>query len=359
LLEKWSEIPSSQYSDETITAIPTVSFLIPARNESQYIKRCIDCILKQSDKHPNSVKEVIIVDDYSEDDTALIVKSITHPKLQLIHSKDHLDESQTYNAYKKLALNLGITHATGNYIIQMDADTYCGPDYLETVLGIITHSKADMVAAPVVFDGDGSPFQNFQILDFLGMMALTAVGIESGRWHLSNGANLIYRRGLVEFKDSVWASGDDIFAIQKVAEDNDSKILYLKDTKAVVKTPVESSISNFISQRLRWATKNKNLKGKGMWLIMAIPYLMVMWLMVHFIAYIIFGPISIVIALMQFSAKVGIDYLYLKEVANYFEVEETMSSYWYSALAHIAYIAIIGTMSLFVRKYEWKGRRVS
>ena len=359
LLEKWSEIPSISYSDDASLAIPTVSFVIPARNESQHIKRCIDGVLMQSDKHPDAVKEVIIVDDHSVDDTAVIVKSIAHPKLQLIPLEDHLDDSQSYNAYKKIALNLGITHATGDYIIQMDADTYCGPDYLEAVLGILSRSKADMIAAPVVFDGDGSAFQNFQILDILGMMALTAVGIETGHWHLSNGANLIYRRGLVQFRDSAWASGDDIFAIQKVAADNDSKILYLKDLNAIVKTPVETSIPNFVSQRLRWATKNKNLKGKGMWIIMAIPYIMVIWLLVHILAYIIFGPISIVMALMHFSAKVGIDYLYLKEVTNYFEAEEAMSSFWYSALAHTAYIAIIGTMSLFVRKYEWKGRRVS
>ncbi len=360
IMEKWSELPGHQITDEAI-GYPSVSFIIPARNEAKYIGKCIDHLIIQSDRFPGIVKEIIIVDDHSEDDTVEIVQTKLYPSLQLLYLKDHLvGPRESYNAFKKLALNLGLAHATGDYIIQMDADTYCGPDYLEVVLSTLGQGEFDMVAAPVCFDSEGgSAFQDFQALDFVGMMALTAVGIDSGHWHLSNGANLIYRRGIVSFEDSGYASGDDIFAIQKVARDSKDNITFLKDKRAIVRTPAETTLSGFISQRLRWATKNKGLKEKGLWVIMATPYIMVMWFLVHFVGYFFFGPITLVMALMQLMAKMGIDYLYLKELSIYFEIEAAMKNFWYCSLAHILYIGIIGTMSFFVRRYNWKGRRVS
>jgi len=359
LLEKWSELPRQQSTNSTDT-YPTITFVIPARNEAISIRKCIESLIVQGDKYPKAVNQIIIVDDYSEDNTALIVQTIEHPTLQLLYLKDYLQAPrESYNAFKKLALNLGLSHATGDYIIQMDADTYCGPDYLDAVFETLAKNEPDMIAAPVCFDIDGSAFQNFQALDLAGMMALTAVGIGAGHWYLSNGANLIYRRGIVSYKDSRYASGDDIFAIQKVAQDADHNIIFLKDKRAVVNTKAEATFSGFVSQRLRWATKNKGLKGKGLWMIMATPYLMVMWFLVHFIGYYYFGPIALVLALLQFMAKVGIDYLYLKELTTYFDRKKAMNKFWYSSIAHLLYIGVIGTMSFFVKKYTWKGRRVS
>ncbi|MEY3209225.1 MAG: hypothetical protein RL064_1256, partial [Bacteroidota bacterium] len=49
--------------------------VIPARNEAANIKACIDSILSQD--YPTAHFEVIVVDDFSEDDTAFIVKAIS------------------------------------------------------------------------------------------------------------------------------------------------------------------------------------------------------------------------------------------------------------------------------------------
>ena len=45
--------------------------VIPARNESANIKICVDAILAQN--YPIDFFEIIVIDDFSEDDTASIV----------------------------------------------------------------------------------------------------------------------------------------------------------------------------------------------------------------------------------------------------------------------------------------------
>ena len=48
--------------------------IIPARNEASNIKACVDSILIQD--YPVDAFEIIVIDDFSEDDTAFIVKCI-------------------------------------------------------------------------------------------------------------------------------------------------------------------------------------------------------------------------------------------------------------------------------------------
>ena len=56
-------------------AIPTrFTVIIPARNEAGNIKACVDSILAQD--YPLEAIEIIVIDDFSEDDTAFMVKAI-------------------------------------------------------------------------------------------------------------------------------------------------------------------------------------------------------------------------------------------------------------------------------------------
>lgn len=338
---------------------PIISILIPARNEAENISACLYSILPQIDKHLPQVAELIVIDDHSEDDTARIVSDTAHPKLSLLQLRDKLKNRDNYNAYKKLALAYGLENATGEYILQLDADIIANPDFLSTILRTIDVHNPDMIAGPVIFTSDGSKFQDFQSLDILGMMALTATGIKTRKWFLANGANLTYRRGLVSFSDSDTASGDDISAIQKLSQASQSKILFLTDKKGVVYTSSLETVSKFASQRLRWGTKNKKMKGLWTWLIMGIPFANIIWLIVHPIAFILLGEVALMIALLHILFKLGMDYLYLTDVSEFYGERSKMRSFWYSSVAHIAYIGVIGVMSLFAKKYTWKDRHVS
>lgn len=68
------------YLLKTGKPIPSLSIIIPARNEERYIKRCLQSLLWQ---HYESF-EIIMVDDNSTDDTLDIAKTIKDRRLKLI-----------------------------------------------------------------------------------------------------------------------------------------------------------------------------------------------------------------------------------------------------------------------------------
>lgn len=96
-----------------------VSVVIPAYNREKTIARCLDSVLHQT----FPAFEIIVVDDNSTDDTTKIVKSITDRRVRLI--------TLPSNKGAQAARNIGIRHATGNFIAFLDSDDEWLPEKLE------------------------------------------------------------------------------------------------------------------------------------------------------------------------------------------------------------------------------------
>ena len=71
-LKGYEVFGSREYPE--IPGPPLVSVIIPARNESHQIKRCLSGVLSQT--YPHDRLEIIVVDDNSTDDTAEIVRGM-------------------------------------------------------------------------------------------------------------------------------------------------------------------------------------------------------------------------------------------------------------------------------------------
>jgi len=354
--KQWDAIPNYSLPLST-TPLLNLTVLIPARNEAANISSCLQSILNSINKCEHQV-EVIVINDHSEDNTADLVSNYRGRGVRLYNLKDHL-QGMPANAYKKLALKYGLTQAQGDYIIQLDADTVVAPDYLLHVSSAIINTEANFIAAPVILVNEGSRLGHFQTLDLTGMMGLTAAGIASKQWHLANGANMIYRKSIVNYEEDLHASGDDIYTIQAVASNPSAKVVFLKNTESIVSTPTQVGIGNFFSQRLRWATKNKYMKGRSMLIMMGIPFLNVLWLPLHLLFFFIIGPVAVSVGLFHLLMKIGIDYIYLSKMSNFFKVNGSMRYFWSASLIHIAYLIGVGIISLVKRKYTWKGRTVT
>ena len=100
--------------------MPSVSIIVPARNEERNIARCVTSLLEQDyDDY-----EVIVVDDGSTDRTAAILDEIAHDhpqshKLWVLRLRD-LPEGW---AGKPHALHRGVQEARGDWLLFTDADT--------------------------------------------------------------------------------------------------------------------------------------------------------------------------------------------------------------------------------------------
>lgn len=101
--------------------MPIFSVIIPLFNKGPHIKRAIESVLFQKIQD----FELIIVDDGSTDEGAMIAKSFLDSRIKLI---------QQENLGVSAARNRGIKESTSNLIAFLDADDEWMPSHLETLL---------------------------------------------------------------------------------------------------------------------------------------------------------------------------------------------------------------------------------
>lgn len=88
---------------------PTLSVIIPAYNVEQFIVPAVESVLSQGFQD----LEVIVVNDGSNDATAIRLQKLDDPRLRVIHQP---------NGGLSAARNAGITNAKGRYIALLDGD---------------------------------------------------------------------------------------------------------------------------------------------------------------------------------------------------------------------------------------------
>ena len=117
-----------------------LSIIIPAYNEARTIHLILDRV-KAVELIENTEKEVIIVNDFSTDDTeAAILKYKEANKDLPIQYYKH-----EKNKGKGAALHTGISKATGNYLIIQDADLEYDPEEYNILLRPALTDRADVV----------------------------------------------------------------------------------------------------------------------------------------------------------------------------------------------------------------------
>ncbi|MEI6871799.1 MAG: glycosyltransferase family 2 protein, partial [Verrucomicrobiota bacterium] len=123
------------------TPLPTVSILVPARNEALNIGACVSSLLAQN--YPNF--SVHVLDDHSSDKTAQIVQELglTESNGGLI-SGAPLPEGWVG---KNWACHQLAQHATGELLLFTDADTIHAPDALRSLVAMGRKYGADLTSA--------------------------------------------------------------------------------------------------------------------------------------------------------------------------------------------------------------------
>jgi hypothetical protein len=121
---KWAVAPEDPPCDPAIQ----VSVVIPARDEAAHIKGCVDAVLAQD--HPNL--ELIVLDDGSTDGTDEILAAIDDPRLKVLSGGDGIPDGWFG---KPWALQRAQEHATGDWLMFIDADVRLAPTAVSRVVG--------------------------------------------------------------------------------------------------------------------------------------------------------------------------------------------------------------------------------
>ncbi len=353
LLKGWLRINTFISKKRTFTT--KVSILIAARDEEENIKGTIEALLAQD--YPKELLEIIIVDDHSSDKTADIIKSYATEGVRLLS----LNESKGLNSYKKKAITNAINLSTGELMVATDADCQMGARWLSTIVCLYEEEKPFLISSPVIYFKDDSTFKKLQTLEFLYLIGLGAATIGNQRASTCNGANLAYKKevflelGGFQGIDDL-ASGDDELFLHKVAEKYPEKIAFCKAKDAVVYTEAKETLSAFISQRKRWASKSTHYKKKSIIILGVSVWLFNVILLLSTIVAVfnpqLWGFVSICLA-----AKIIVELVFMSQMTEFANRSSLLFYLPFLSVLHIIYLIYIGIAGNS-GKYQWKGRMV-
>lgn len=351
----WLRTPAFATSNK-LTRFPTISIIIPVRNEEEHIGKLLGDI--QSQIYPQDCIEVLVINDDSTDHTVDVIKALNFSNVKVLD----LHVEQQINAYKKRAITLGVQHSTSELIVTTDGDCRVGPNWLMRIAEYYLEEGKQLITAPVSYHSQKNWFEKIQTVEFQFLIAAAAACIRNGMPNTCNGANMAYKRELFfdvkgyEGIDNV-ASGDDEMLLHKVFKKDPSLVGFLKSKDAIVQTFAKSDWKGFIQQRKRWASKStiffdyrtSLMLGAvfmlNVCLLLAIPFAFFFNEFLHFLSYalvlkVLFDGLVIFQTLRFFNNKNFLPYLILVE-------------FFYTP-----YIVFVGIVGNFSSTYIWKGRKV-
>ncbi|MCX8112445.1 MAG: glycosyltransferase [Bacteroidia bacterium] len=345
ILWRWGRVRLKVFHDSQGRGFPSVSVLIPARNEALHLSACLESLLRQT--HPPD--EIIVIDDHSEDETHAIALRYASAKVRALRLLPGQEG-------KKAALRLGIETARGEVILTTDADTVHLPDTVEKMLRPFHCSGVQVVGGWIRFPPLENWLIEFQRIELSGVLVLTAGSWQQGEPLTANGALLAYRRSAFE-KVMGWGaagahpSGDDDLLVQRICLAFGPQALVFSE--AVVQTQPAFTWRALVQQRLRWLSKRHLypapwtkvglglLAGAQVCLVIATLYkpAQAIW------AWAILSSLQAWIAWKGFS---------------YTQSPPPKLKYWVvSALLYPFYQVVMLGWLLLRPGFEWKGRRYS
>ncbi len=345
----WKKIPAT-YERKPLTKF---SIVVPVRNEENNIKQLLAGLDNQD--YPNDSFEVIIVDDFSTDQTISAIRGIkdsldTNVRIIELANKDEQG--------KKHALTAGILASEFDTILTTDADCSLGPNWIKSYNDAFEEST-NMIAGPVAIYGEGM-FARLQQVEFSGLMGFGAVTISRENPSMCSGANLGFRKKAFEkvggYTDNLFTpSGDDEFLLYNIMHAFPNSTLFLKNKDAVVNTPAHTKLRSFINQRVRWTSKwkfNKNWKVRLSAILFFLDYLVFYGAIVGSITGLLDPAFTLSVIALRFVSI----YLFVAPINNFMKGK---ASFWPLLIFQIIYplhVLFMGMNSIF-GSYTWKGRK--
>ncbi len=341
--------------------INNFSILIPFRNEEQHLAKLLESLSCLN--YPQQQFEILMINDDSNDGSVEIIEKskALYPGLNIVL----FDRNETGTSPKKEAIEQGVKTAKHDWIITTDADCLVPANWLTAFDQAISEQSTNLLVAPVSYKLDKGFVHKFQFLDFMSLQGIT-MGMFGKKGHkliepfLCNGANLCYRKkSFTEVNgfsgNEHFASGDDVFLLEKMQAAFPDKVAFLKAKDAIVLTKPKDTFKELMHQRIRWASKTVAYHHVSSKLVGLLVFLTNLGLVLGFILC-LFGQLTWLHFGLVFLVKFNIDFVLIYKTSEFFEQKELMKSYFISSLLYPFFNVLIVVLS-FTKNYTWKERR--
>lgn len=349
----WNATQKIQVGKEDVSDI-TISVIIAARNEENYIQNCIESIFNNN--FPIENFEIVIVDDHSTDKTFEIISQSIHKNVRVFSLPENLHG-------KKDAITFGVSVSRFPYILCTDADSVVSKDWLYLHSSKFKQDDTLLNTAVVLPETDDTILSHFQFLDFVATMAITANGIFRKTYFLANGANISFKKAtFYDVKgyegNEHLASGDDVFLVNKIALLTPEKIGFLRSSVGVVTTKSETSWSSLIQQRKRWATKSLKMGDHQIAKIQAFIFIYCVIILLFIFVGLFYSGWILTAGLVALLIKMATDYFFLNNLCRFFDKNRVMRSFLPCFFLYFIHILLSGMYALVPSDFDWKGREV-
>lgn len=343
---------SVQAELKSISAELKVSLLIPFRNEAKNLPKLLQDT--EAQLYPSALFEVIFINDHSDDGSTAFLEQALREKdnFRIIHLPDHLNG-------KKAAISLGAKEASGEWIIQTDADCSIPHDFVCEHARAAGNNLQTFVAGPVMLRESGNLWNHIEVLEFMSLTGSTMGSFLTGKPVMCNGANISYSKEFYLKNESELSkinspSGDDMFLLARAKKDG-LNMKYLLTGQSAVVTDTTGSPLAFLRQRIRWGSKARHYRDFDILYLAVLTFLanasLIGSLIYGFfdqVGYFLFG----VFLLMKSLA----DLLLLIRTTKHFHKPRLLRYFPLVALFYYFYLVITGVLSVFAG-YRWKGRK--
>ncbi len=330
---------------------PPLSVIICARNEEENLRQHLPKILSQD--YPEF--EVILVNDFSEDDTKWLLKDmcVQYPNLKVVEIAEHVRLKHG----KKFAVTLGIKGAKYEHLVFTDADCVPQSDqWLRHMANAFAGGNEIVLGYSPYFKKPGFLNALIRFETFHTAMSYLSYALK-GNAYMGVGRNLAYTKSLF-FRGKGFAahmhipSGDDDLFVNQNATPHNTSICIRPDDAHVWSEP-KATFSAYSRQKTRHAGASKAYKP-------AHRRMLATQLTSAFLFYVA-AIVAVVLYPQYWYVVLGI-YLFrlLIQLIIYFPIMRKLQVkglIWilpFLDIVYYSYICINGFFALFKKEVKWK-----
>lgn len=232
---------------------PLISVIIPTYNHAAFLKEAIDSVLQQS--YDNF--ELIIINNYSQDNTVDIVNSYTDKRISLVNFKN--------NGIIAASRNTGLSYSKGEYIAFLDSDDIWLPGKLAEQARYLEKNKGiDLVCTNAVRFNDSLGYKKkIKHMFFNHVISFREQLLGSNIMNSS----VLFRNSCVEQigkidEDQRIVGVEDYDYWLRVLWNKDNSILMLKDVFLLYREHGKNACSSFFENLNNFNSKVSIVYGK-------------------------------------------------------------------------------------------------